>query len=673
MSDAAPLFWRTVPRAAAPYAERADEADTRFDRTLLTAGAWLQRPLPRGILLARKVAALVEVEQAASDRLGSEAFAARVNELRAAFLKQGFTPELVARSFALIRTAADRTLGMRHFPVQLMGGHVMLQGMLAEMETGEGKTLTATLAAGTAALAGVPVHVITVNDYLAKRDGDGMRPLYEALGLTLGITAQEQPPEERRAAYAADITYCTNKDIGFDYLRDGLTLASTRSRGRLLLQKILGQGDRQGGLLLRGLHFAIVDEADSVLIDEARTPLVISGSDDAAGDAELYGAALEIARGLESGLDFIMNRKERQAHLTDRGRARIKDRSAALPPEWRSSRGREELAQQGLAALHLFDLDTHYLVRDGKVMIIDEYTGRVLPDRSWERGLQQLIEAKEGCDITGRRTTRARITYQRLFRRYLRLAGMTGTGAEVAPELEAVYGLKVVRIPTHRPVARKDLGVRAFVDRSQKWQDVADAVERMRASGRPVLVGTRSVGASEELALLLAARGLQHVVLNARQDAEEAAIVADAGEAGRVTVATNMAGRGTDIRPTDEVLQRGGLHVILTEFHESRRIDRQLFGRCARQGDAGSYEAIVSMDDDIFRKHVIFQVIAGFVARSHEKQRTKELRPLPAWAANFLRIAAQRAAEALQSHERRITMEADRRLDSALAFAGKSE
>jgi preprotein translocase subunit SecA len=673
MSDAAELFWRSVPRAAAPYAERADEDDTRFDRTLLTAGAWLKRPLPRGILRARKVAAMAQAEQPESDRLGSVAFAARTNELRAAFLKQGFTPELVARSFALIRSAADRTLGMRHFPVQLMGGHVMLQGMLAEMETGEGKTLTATLAAATAALAGVPVHVITVNDYLATRDGAWMRPLYESLGLTVGITAQGQPPEERQAAYGADITYCTNKDIGFDYLRDGLTLASTRSRGRLLLQKILGRGDRQSGLLLRGLHFAIVDEADSVLIDESRTPLVISGSDDAAGDAALYGAALDIARGLQPGLDFFADRKERQARLTDRGRARVKERSAALPPEWRSSRGREELARQGLAALHLFELDTHYLVRDGKVMIIDEYTGRVLPDRSWERGLQQLIEAKEGCKITGRRSTLARITYQRLFRRYLRLAGMTGTGAEVAPELEAVYGLRVVRIPTHRPVVRKDLGVRAFLDRSRKWQAVAEAVDRVRAAGRPVLVGTRSVGASEELASLLAARGLPHVVLNARQDAEEAAIIADAGAPGRVTVATNMAGRGTDIRPADEVLQRGGLHVILTEFHESSRIDRQLFGRCGRQGDAGSFEAIVSLDDEIFRRHVIFQTIAGVFARTREKERTEKPRPLPEWGAGFLRIAAQRAAEALHSHQRRITMEADRRLDSALAFAGKAE
>jgi preprotein translocase subunit SecA len=667
MSDAA--FWRTLPRAAAPYAERADEIDSRLDRALLAAGARLRQTLPRGLRRARAMAALVEAAQPESDALTARAFAAQAATLRAARVRNGFKPELVARAFALIRTAADRSLGMRHYPAQLLGGHVMLEGMLAEMETGEGKTLTATLSAATMALAGVPVHVITVNDYLAKRDGESMRPLYEALGLSVGITTPGQSARERRMAYCADVTYCTNKDIGFDYLRDRILLASTKGRGRLILQKLLGGDDRLGRLLLRGLHFAIVDEADSVLIDEARTPLVISAAGDATSDGELYGAALDIARALQSGVDFRIDAAERRATLTDHGRERVAELASGLPSAWRSSRGREELAQQGLAALHLFSLDTHYMVRDDKVVIVDEFTGRVLADRSWERGLQQLVEAKEGCPVTGRSSALARITYQRLFRRYLRLAGMTGTAHEVAPELDAVYGQKVVRIPPQRPPARKDRGIRIYPERIRKWEAAARAAARLYAQGRPVLLGTRSVSASEELAEVLARSGVPHVVLNARQDAQEASIVARAGEAGRVTVATNMAGRGTDIRPSSEVLERGGLHVILTEFHESRRVDRQLFGRCARQGEPGSFETIVSVDDDLFVRHAAR--LSSALAKRRPRGTTDEA--LPAWTAALLRAAAQGAAESAHSHERRVTLEADRKLNAALGFAGAAE
>jgi preprotein translocase subunit SecA len=665
MSEA--VFWRAAPRGPAPYPERADPEESAFDRRLLAVAAWLKRPLPAGLRRARALVEAVERLQPGIDALGREALRAEADALRPALIRHGFTPELAARSFALVRAAAHHELGMRHFPVQLIGGHTMLQGMLAEMETGEGKTLTATLPVATAALAGLPVHVVTVNDYLSSRDGATLRPVYAALGLTVGIAQQEQDPQERRVAYAADITYCTNKDIGFDYLRDGITLAANRGRGRLLLQKMLGQGDRYDRLLMRGLAFAVVDEADSVLIDEARTPLIISGPAGAEGEADVYAEVLAIARRLEPGHDFMVDRRDRAARLTRRGRERLAELCRDLPAAWRSARGREELAVQALAALHVFDLDVHYLVRDGKVMIVDEFTGRVLPDRSWERGLQQLVEVKEGVEVSARRNTLARITYQRLFRRYLRVAGMTGTAAEVAPEMEAVYGLKVVRIPTGRPVLRRDDGVQLHASRGRKWQAVADAVLRQQAAGRPVLVGTRSVAASEELSAVLDARGIGHVVLNARQDGEEAAIVARAGDGGRVTIATNMAGRGTDIRPAPEVLARGGLHVILTEFHESGRIDRQLFGRCARQGDAGSYEAIVALDDDIFARH------AGGLARALVARYRGTDAPLPAWAARLLKARAQQAAESANAADRRATLDQDRRLDRALAFAGASE
>jgi preprotein translocase subunit SecA len=645
-------------RACAAYAERADPRDGAFDRRLLAFTSRIKRPFSTALRKAEQVANLVEKIEAPADL--KEA----ADELRAPLLRRGFEPDLVARAFALVRAAGERTLGMRHFPVQLMGGHVMLCGMLAEMETGEGKTLTATLPAATAALAGMPVHVVTVNDYLAKRDADIMRPLYQALGLTVGVTEQDQQPAQRRAAYAADITYCTNKDIGFDYLRDTLTLAGRTGEGRLRLEKMLGRGDRLDRLLLRGLYFAIVDEADSVLIDEARTPLIISGGGGGGeGEAELYTTALEICRQLEKKTHFTIDAAERAIHLTEQGRARLGEMAAVLPPTWRSMRAREELAQQGLSALHLHDLDTHYMVRDGKVQIIDEYTGRVLADRSWERGLHQFVEVKEGAEVTGRRTTLARITYQRLFGRYLRLAGMTGTATEVASELDAVYGLKAVKVPTNRPPQRSDHGARMYATQDAKWDAVADAVAKITATGRPVLVGTRSVAASEELSRRLNAFRLEHVVLNARQDSEEADIVARGGELRRVTVATNMAGRGTDIKLASEVVALGGLHVILTEFHESKRIDRQLFGRCARQGDPGSHQAIVSLEDELFRRH------AGTMKEAFHMYREE----LPGWSVGVLRTAGQKSAEAANAHDRRVTMQEDRRLDTALAFTGKGE
>jgi preprotein translocase subunit SecA len=667
MSEQTSASRPSVPRAAAAYAQRADARDTATDRRLLALAARLKRPFGRALQRAAELAARVEREQPWADGLSATKLREAADELRGLFVQRGHAAEPVARAFALVRAAAGRTTGLRHFPVQLMGGHVMLEGMLAEMQTGEGKTLTATLPAAAAGLAGMPVHVVTVNDYLARRDGDWMRPVYEALGLTVGIVQHEQRPEERRAAYAADITYCTNKDLGFDYLRDSLTLEARRGRGRLLLEKLLGRGDRLDRLLLRGLHFAIVDEADSVLIDEARTPLIISGSEDRDGDRQLYGAALELCRQLRAGIDYRIELGERSARLTDSGRARLAALAGALPAAWRSTRAREELAQQGLAALHFYELDTHYLVRDGKVQIVDEYTGRVLADRSWERGLQQLIEVKEGCDVTGRRSTLARITYQRLFRRYLRLAGMTGTGSEVAPEMEAVYGLKVVRIPTNRPERRSDCGVRLYAARGEKWAAVADTIANVARFGRPVLIGTRSVAASEELSAVLSGQSLRHVVLNARQDAGEAEIVARAGELAQVTVATNMAGRGTDIRLAPQVVEKGGLHVILTEFHESARIDRQLFGRCGRQGDPGSCEAIVSLEDDVFRKHAA--TLSNLVGTLYAGRSG----PLAGWSSTALRAAAQRAAEGVNSHDRRVTMDMDRRLDGALAFTGRGE
>jgi preprotein translocase subunit SecA len=557
---------------------------------------------------------------------------------------------------------------MRHFDVQLMGGLVLLQGMIAEMETGEGKTLTATLPACTAALAGVPVHIITVNDYLASRDATMMGPVYEALGLTVGAVVHGMDPRARRAAYGCDVTYCTNKEITFDYLKDRIILWDRPSEVRLRVERLYGERSRARHLLLRGIHFAIVDEADSVLIDEARTPLIISAERDDLEEQEVYQRALKIAMELVMRADFFVSASERSLELSEQGKARIDEIASWDGTLLLNTQQRQEVVRQALVALNLFSRDKHYLVKDGKVQIIDEYTGRLMPDRSWERGLHQLIEMKEGCEVTKRKDTQARISYQRFFRRYIRLAGMTGTAREVAGELWSVYRLRVVTIPTNRPLGRISLPDRVFPTSEQKWEAVVSRISEMHANGRPVLVGTRSVEASEHLSQRLEEAGLPHRVLNARQDREEAEVIAEAGDRARITVATNMAGRGTDIRLAPGVPELGGLHVIATERHEARRIDRQLFGRCGRQGDSGTGEAMVSLEDELVTAHVgrTLQWCTAAVLRSPGS------RAAPRMGKVVFR-KAQRSAERLHARMRHDLLRMDERLSDVLAFSGSLE
>jgi preprotein translocase subunit SecA len=579
-------------------------------------------------------------------------------ELRSRLRREGFTEELAGAAFAHVRAAAERVLGKRHFDVQLVGGWALLQGMVAEMETGEGKTLTATLAAATAALAGHAVHVITVNDYLAGRDAEEMRPLYEALGLSVGCIVHGMDSQARRAAYRCDVCYASNKEITFDYLRDRMVLGGPPRPLGDLIDGLAGNA-RGEGLLLRGLQFAIVDEADSVLIDEARTPLILSAPGDATREEAAYREALRFATRLEAP-DYVI--EDQQIELTDAGRERLRAMAEPLGGLWSGPRRRERLVGQALTALHMFERDKHYLVRDGKVQIIDEYTGRLMPDRSWEQGLHQLIEIKEDCKVTGQRETLARISYQRFFRRYLHLSGMTGTAAEVAGELWAVYRLRVARIPTNRPVRRVHLPDRVYGSAEDKWRDVVDAIARRHAAGQPVLVGTRSVAASEHLAALLEAAGLPFRLLNARQDKDEAEIVAQAGQPARITVATNMAGRGTDIKLAPGMAERGGLHVICTERHDSGRIDRQLFGRCGRQGDPGSCETILAAEDDLAVTYAPFAA-ARLAGRGR----------LPRWAGGLLFRYAQNRAEAAHSRARRALFGMDEQLGDLLAFSGRRE
>ena len=656
---------------ARPYAERSEAERGWHDRIaeFLLAGAYrpLRNRLRDPVHALRRIVELAARHEQALRSAADDALLSRARGMRARLRRRGFLPELVGESFALVREASTRTIGKRHFEPQLMGGWALLQGKLAELETGEGKTLTATLPTCAVALAGYPVHVITVNDYLAQRDAEEMGPLYRFLGLSVGVVVQGMGRAERRDAYARAVTYCTNKELAFDYLRDRVALARRSSRLHLALDRLRGGPAREEELVLRGLYFGLVDEADSVFIDEARTPLILSSTSSDADEQEQCERALEIAERLAAGQDYTVDAAERSVTLTAAGKTSVTRYGAALEGLWASSRARNELVTQALSALILFRRDQHYVVADGKVQIVDESTGRVMPDRAWERGLHQLIEAKEGCPITGRRETLARLTYQRLFRRYVRLAGMTGTAREVAREIGIVYGLDVVRIPLHLPTRRAYHGVRVCDTHEQKWNVVAESVELIaRGLGRPVLIGTRSVKASEELSAVLTRRGIEHALLNAKQDKAEADVIAVAGEAGRVTVATNMAGRGTDIRLGSGVAEAGGLHVILTEYHESRRIDRQLFGRCGRQGDPGSCEAIVSLEDETFT--VYAPGATRLVRRLRERRGA-----LPAAVYAALRALAQFSAERRNLFVRVQNLKQDRRLDQILAFSGRGE
>ena len=570
---------------------------------------------------------------------------------------------LAAQSFAIIREAATRRLGQRHHDVQLIGGYALLRGMIAEMGTGEGKTLAATLAAATAALAGVPVHVITVNSYLAGRDAEALRPLYEFLGLSVGIVTEGVKSAERAAAYRCDLTYCTNKDVAFDYMRDRLQLGRRLGNLRRKAARLGGGSSRLEASLLRGLPFAIIDEADSVLIDEARTPLILSGSADMARDAAVFDQALDLALRLRADADFLVVANERRIQLLPRGR-RALEPSERLGTPWDDVEERHRLIVHALTALHVMRRDEQYLVRDGKAEIIDEYTGRILPDRTWTDGLQEMIERKEGLMLSERRATQARMTYQRFFRRYRRLAGMTGTAHEVAEELWRVYRLPVASIPPNRPSRRMLRAIVGHRDGAIKWRAIVGEVAEIHALGAPVLIGTRTVAESAMASAALAEAELEHVVLNAAQNASEAEIVARAGRSRAITVATNMAGRGTDIRPDPAALAHGGLFVFVSELHEAARIDRQLAGRTARQGEPGEVRVHVSLDDAVVERH--FPPIFAKAARSFADR-------IGSRGVSAVARFAQYRAERLHARMRRELLRSDEWIGDATAFAGEQE
>ncbi|HZB84834.1 MAG TPA: preprotein translocase subunit SecA [Rubrobacteraceae bacterium] len=515
------------------------------------------------------------------EQLSDDGLRAKTDEFRERLAKGETLDDVLHEAFAVVREASKRTVEMRPFDVQVMGGIVLHQGKIAEMKTGEGKTLAATMPVYLNALSGKGVHVVTVNDYLARRDANWMGVIYESLGLSVGLIQDYMGFEERKVAYAADVTYGTNAQFGFDYLRDNIATSADH-------------------LVQRDLNYAIVDEVDSILIDEARTPLIISGMPESAADT--YYRFASIMPRLKAGDDYEVDEKKRQVAPTESGVEKVEK---ALGVENLYDDVNTNLVNhlnQALRAHTLFHKDIEYIVRDGEVLIVDEFTGRVLEGRRYSEGLHQAIEAKEGVAIKEENQTVATITIQNYFRQYDKLAGMTGTAATEADEFMHTYKMGVVSVPTHRPMIREDRDDFVYSTKNAKYNAVIEDITERHRKGQPILVGTVSVEVSEHLSTMLKRRGIKHEVLNAKQHEREAEIIAFAGEKGSVTIATNMAGRGTDIKLGEDVTELGGLYVLGTERHEARRIDNQLRGRSGRQGDPGESRFYLSFEDDLLRR-----------------------------------------------------------------------
>ncbi|MDH3647199.1 MAG: prepilin peptidase [Gammaproteobacteria bacterium] len=621
------------------------------------------RPLRKNLRPAqlRAFVELVDSEGAVL-QLREHTFNELADELRQDLARSGLRDKLVARSFALVRAVAEEKLGLRHYDTQLMAGRILLEGALAEMETGEGKTLAATLPACTAALAGIPVHVVTANDYLVTRDAAAMGPVYRALGLTVGAITEKSTPDRRRTAYARSITYNTSKQLAFDYLRDRIAMGKRRGSVHLRVERLYNENASVDRLMMRGLCFAIIDEADSVLIDEARTPFIIANERDSKQLEEQCSQALRAAKLLDETRDYTVDISHGRVELTTSGQSVVAKVAHEVTA---NARTREALVEQALSALHLFHRDRDYLVRDDRIQIIDPNSGRVMEDRSWNLGLHQMIELKEGCPLTAPRDTLARLTFQRFFRRYLRMSGMTGTAREVQDELWSTYRLPVVPLPTHKSSRRQRLPDLFSAGAEEKRHAIVARAGEIHAIGRPVLIGTRSVAESEHISALLNEAGLQHKLLNARQDAAEARIVAEAGRAGQITVATNMAGRGTDISLGAEVIKLGGLHVIATEHNDARRLDRQLYGRCGRHGEPGSYEFFHCLDDEVLVRYW------------PSKLRRLLQSAKNSWLARIMLIRAivfsQKRCERRHRNERRDLAIMQDQMDRLLSFSGRSE
>ena len=640
---------------------------TGLDAAWEAAAGVLKRTVPRQSIFmtrARAIAALEGEFMGLTEARLREA----AQDLRDVFRRGRETPREVNRAFAVVREIAVRQVGERPYPVQVAGALGIYRGCVVEMATGEGKTLTATLPATILGWRGRGCHVITVNDYLARRDAEWMGKIFKFCGLSVAWIDGEMKPPDRRNAYHADITYCTNKEVTADFLRDRLALGRLRGLTSAILAKIVGgHGSGVDSLVQRGLHAAIVDEADSVLIDEAVTPLIISGDAPNQEQVEAFRQAVALGRQLEPVKHYKVTPRYREVDLTKAGRERLGELAEGLGGIWTGARRREELVVQALTAREFYTRDKQYVVADDKVVIVDEFTGRLMPDREWRDGLHQAVQAKEEITVQPPKDTYARISFQRFFRLYKTLSGMTGTAAEGWREFHQIYRMPVVVIPTNRPCMRKMSPDHVYATEDAKWKAVIEEIKRIHATGRPVLVGSRSVRYSEHISALLAAENLEHTVLNAVRHKEEAQIVAGAGHEGRITVATNMAGRGTDIKLGKGLAELGGLAVIATERHEAGRIDRQLFGRCARQGDPGTAVAYVSLEDELVRRHAP-RMSAALRARYHGSDRE-----VSSGTTRRLFDSAQLKAEKQALRQRKGVLKTDDWLDEYLGFAGTEQ
>ncbi|MDY6302813.1 MAG: preprotein translocase subunit SecA [Succiniclasticum sp.] len=538
-------------------------------------------PSEKELKRCRPIVAKINALEPEMEKLGSANLQAKTQEFKLRLQKGETLEDILPEAFAVVREASRRVTGMRHFDVQLVGGIVLHHGKIAEMRTGEGKTLVATLPTYLNALTGKGVHVVTVNDYLARRDSEDMGRIYKFLGLSVGLITHDMQFPDRKAAYQADITYGTNNEFGFDYLRDNMVVDKDQ-------------------MVQRELNYCIVDEVDSILIDEARTPLIISGPGEK--PTELYNVIAHVVSNMKEGEDYTVDEKQKQVAPTEVGIAKA-EKMLGVKNLYDVEHG-VDFAHHIMCAIRakaLMQRDRDYVVKDGEIIIVDEFTGRLMYGRRFSEGLHQAIEAKEGVKVQRESQTLATITFQNYFRMYHKLAGMTGTAKTEEQEFQKIYSLDVVVVPTNKPMIRIDYPDVIYKTRRAKYKAVVKEIVELHKTGRPVLVGTTSITQSEELSAHLKKAGVPHNVLNAKYHEKEAAIVAQAGQMGQVTIATNMAGRGTDIVLGEGVAELGGLHIIGTERHESRRIDNQLRGRCARQGDPGSARFYLSLEDDLMR------------------------------------------------------------------------
>lgn len=650
--------------------ERKRREQSWLDRFLRKCYSLLVWPFRRLFLFHGRTAAKVISLSETLSELSEEDFLQHIVDVRSRLVSEGITSGNIVVAFAMIREASGRVLGMRHHHTQIRVSLIMLQGMVAEMATGEGKTLAGTLASITAALAGVRVHVVTTNDYLAQRDCDEMLPLFEYLGLVAGAVVNESTTEERQILYGLPIVYCSNNELVFDYLKDLLVLKERKDPVDVYRDLVDGRNEFTRRLMHQGLVFAIVDEADSVLVDESRTPLIISGGKLPTADSEsLLRRIMSIAQNLEEGAHYRIDLQYRRVFLLKAGRKLLDEillEEASGEGEelnWHEKARGEELLLHALGALHLYQLDKHYIVDDGEVSIVDEYTGRLAADRSWEGGLHQMIEIKENCELTEPQRTLSKISYQQFFRKYFYLSGMTGTAQEVNDEFYGVYGLLVNKVPLLKRSQRRRVGYRVLSSIAAKEKAIVHSATQKAADGRAVLVGTASVGLSERLAQRLDSMGQKYELLTAKQDKEEADIVSRAGESGRITIATSMAGRGTDIKLSDDCRSAGGLHVIISELQDARRIDRQLEGRCARQGDPGTVEYLLSYEDPLvvtFGEY-LYKLLLPFFKLPYVGNRL----------GNALQRYGQWRLESKHRLERDGTLKSDERERGMMAFLGE--